>query len=112
MQWSRGNEPALNTYALFSVLSQFTLHSAVNTLKHHFVHLPSFLYILPHFSLTEHCLGCRQGRHYNLQFMDKKAKSPRLGDNLPGHILRQTGTEVTFLMMGASPCPFPNTVDP
>lgn len=64
------------------------------TLEQHFVHLPSFVCILPHFSLTKHSFLWRQGYYYNPPFTDRKIETlKRLDDNLPSHILVQTGTE-------------------
>lgn len=68
------------------------------TLEQHFVHLPSFVCILPHFSLTKHSFLWRQGYYYNPPFTDRKIETlKRLDDNLPSHILVQMGTENRFL---------------
>ena len=68
------------------------------TLEQHFVHLPSFVCILPHFSLTKHSFLWRQGYYYNPPFTDRKIETlKRLDDNLPSHIFVQTGTENRFL---------------
>lgn len=68
------------------------------TLEQHFVHLPSFICILPHFSLTKHSFLWRQGYYYNPPFTDRKIETlKRLDDNLPSHILVQMGTENRFL---------------
>lgn len=68
------------------------------TLEQHFVHLPSFVCILPHFSLTKHSFLWRQGYYYNPPFTERKIETlKRLDDNLPSHILVQTGTKNRFL---------------
>lgn len=57
------------------------------TLEQHFVHLPLFVCILPHFSLTEHPFLCRQGYYYIPPLTDRKTETlQRLEDNLPSHI--------------------------
>lgn len=56
------------------------------TLEQHFVHLPSFVCILPHFSLTEHPFLCRQGYHYIPPLTDRKTETLQGDDNLPSHI--------------------------
>lgn len=57
------------------------------TLEQLFVHLPSFVCILPHFSLTEHPFLCRQGYYYIPPLTDRKTETlQRLDDSLPSHI--------------------------